>query len=62
MPAAIEESAVRKAANRLLDALDVLDEGCDKPGFNGWENGHGEPVGDEVQKARIALAHELQRK
>lgn len=61
MSATSEESSVREAAKRLLDALDVLDEGCDKPGFSGWENGHGEPVGDEVQEARIALAKELQR-
>lgn len=46
---------LRTAAKRLLIALDKLDEGSLEPGFRGWENGNGEPCGDEVQDAREAL-------
>ena len=47
---------VAQAARRLLDALDRLTDGCDVPGFAGWENGHGESVGDEAEAARHELA------
>lgn len=49
---------IAQAARRLLTALDNLTAGCDTPGFAGWENGHGESVGDEVEAARHEL-HEL---
>lgn len=41
------------------DALGKLDEGCRDPGWRGWENGHGEQVGDAAQDAREALAAQL---
>lgn len=46
---------VRDAARRVLDALDRLTAGTEAPGFNGWENGHGEPAGDELEEARREL-------
>ena len=46
---------ISQAARRLLDSLDRLVEGCEAPGFAGWENGNGVMVGDEVEEAR----HEL---
>lgn len=54
-PDAAPQNTVTQAAIRLLTALDKLDEGCNCPGFNGWQNGHGEDVGDEAQAAREAL-------
>ena len=42
---------VANKVGRLLTALDILDHGCAKPGFKDWQNGHGTPVGDEVQAA-----------
>ena len=51
-----EREQLRAASLRLLDALDRLDHGSREPGFRGWENGHGEPCGDEVEDARQALA------
>jgi hypothetical protein len=59
--ASSQHSTVEDAARRLLAALDALDVGCVTPGFQGWENGRGEPVGDEVEKARKALALQLTR-
>lgn len=44
------------ASKRLLAALSALDDGCKAPGFKGWENGHSEAVGDEVDAARRELA------
>lgn len=46
---------VRDAARRLLAALDKLTVGTEAPGFHGWENGLGEPAGDEVEEARREL-------
>lgn len=46
---------IRESARRLLAALDQLCEGHEGAGFAGWENGNGEPAGDEVEAAR----HEL---
>ena len=51
-----EIAQLRAASLRLLDALDRLDHGSREPGFRGWENGNGEPCGDEVEDARQALA------
>ena len=45
-----------EAGARLIAALDALDDGSAEPGFRGWENAHGEPVGNEVQDAREALS------
>jgi len=53
--AANEIERLEKAATRLLKALERLDEGSREPGFAGFENGHGEMVGDEVESARQAL-------
>lgn len=50
-----ERPTVRDAARRLLDALEKLTAGTEAPGFHGWENGHGEPAGDEVEEARREL-------
>lgn len=49
-------AAYYAAARRLLLALNCLDVGSDNPGFAGWQNGNGEPVGDEVEAARAELA------
>ena len=46
---------VRDAARRVLDALERLTAGTEAPGFHGWENGHGEPAGDELEEARREL-------
>lgn len=46
---------VRDAARRLLAALDKLTAGTEALGFHGWENGLGEPAGDEVEEARREL-------
>lgn len=46
---------VRQAAKRVLDALDRLTTGTEVAGFHGWENGAGEPVGDELEEARREL-------
>lgn len=51
-----EIERLRAAAMRLLAALDKLDEGSREPGFAGWQNGNGEPCGDEVEAARHELA------
>ena len=51
-----EIERLRAASLRLLGALDRLDHGSREPGFRGWENGYGEPCGDEVEDARQALA------
>lgn len=51
-----EIAQLRAASLRLLDALDRLDHGSREPGFRGWENGYGEPCGDEVEDARQAMA------
>ena len=50
---------VEAAAKRLLAALARMDKGAANPGFRGWQNGHGEEVGDEAQDAREALARLL---
>ncbi len=47
---------VRQVAQRLLDALDRLNAGTDAVGFHGWENGLGEPAGDQLEEVR----HELE--
>lgn len=47
--------ALDAAARRMLSALDKMALGCDKPGFQGIQNGLGENAGDEVQNAREAL-------
>jgi hypothetical protein len=56
---------VRAATTALLDRLDRLLDGCNDPGFAGWENGHGERVGDDVDDAiarlRAALAVSIVR-
>ena len=44
------------ATQRLLAALDGMDRGCREPGFRGFENGHGEDAGTELQEAREYLA------
>lgn len=46
---------VRQAARRVLDALERLTAGTEAPGFHGWENGHGEPAGDDLEEARREL-------
>lgn len=46
---------VRDAARRVLDALERLTAGTEAPGFHGWENGLGEPAGDELEEARREL-------
>lgn len=55
----------RAAATALLHRIDRLQDGCDDPGFAGWENGHGERVGDDVDDAiarlRAALAPPIVR-
>lgn len=43
------------AARRLLAALDNLTAGTEVAGFHGWENGRGEPAGDQVEEARLEL-------
>lgn len=55
-PPLVNRPSVQQAAKRLLAALERLTDGLEAPGFNGWENGHGNPVGDEVEEAR----HELE--
>ncbi|GMG90247.1 hypothetical protein SGO26_09325 [Cupriavidus metallidurans] len=47
---------VRQVAQRLLEALDRLTSGTDAVGFHGWENGLGEPAGDQLEEVR----HELE--
>jgi len=43
--------------SRLLAALDGMDRGCVEKGFQGQQNGYGEPnAGDELQAARDELA------
>jgi hypothetical protein len=53
---ALVKQLVAQKVGRLLNALDVLDHGCAKPGFRQWQNGHGAPVGDEVQDALDELS------
>ena len=52
---------LRAAAQRLLAALDKMDEGCIEPGFRGWRNGNGALCGDETERARKALYRLLRR-
>jgi hypothetical protein len=52
----LAKQLVAQKIGRLLNALDILDHGCAKPGFRQWQNGHGAPVGDEVQDALDELS------
>lgn len=54
--AGIVNEAVQLASKRLLMALDGMDRGGPPGGFQGWQNGFGEDVGDEVEAARVELA------
>ena len=51
--------AIEAAACDFLKTMDRMDEGCENPGFRGWQNGHGEPCGDDAQAARETLARLL---
>lgn len=53
---ASEVDAIAASTKRLLAALDGMDRGCNAPGFQGHENGYGEPAGDELQAAREELS------
>lgn len=48
-----------KAARRLLNALNSLEEGCTERGLLHYENGLGEPVGLEIEAAREQLEESL---
>lgn len=54
--AGLVNEAVQAASKRLLVALDCMDRGGPPGGFQGWQNGLGEDVGDEVEAARAELA------
>ncbi len=47
---------IRQVAARLLKAMDRLHVGTESNGFHGWENGLGEPAGDDLEEVR----HELE--
>lgn len=47
---------VRQVAVRLLAAMDRLHAGTESTSFHGWENGLGEPAGDDLEEVR----HELE--
>lgn len=47
---------LHKAAARLLKQLDLLFDGSEEKGFEGWQNGHGRTVGANIERARRLLA------
>jgi hypothetical protein len=38
-------------ADEVIAALDALHEGCNEQSWTGWQNGHGEEVGDRLERA-----------
>ncbi len=46
-----EIADLRNACSSVITGLDLLNKGCDRSGFVGWQNGDGEDCGAALQES-----------